>query len=118
MSKNTGIFVTGGTVNAGAMAAGTQASAVNVTQSAPRDIAEFRAQLAQVLQEIAHSADQLEDGEQASVVGQLAAREAAKEHPNKDSLTGLLGSLAASVAAVVPLASAVGALEHAVAALF
>jgi hypothetical protein len=119
MSTNFGISITGGTVNAGAMAAGENAVATNeMRPSSPASIEGLRAQMMALVDAVrAHTAE-LDDGDQSLNVAEIAQRELAKEQPNKQSFLGLLKSLAAGVGSVAALASAVTTIEQAAAAIF
>ena len=119
MSTNFGISITGGTVNAGAMAAGENAVATNeMRPSTPASIEDFCAQMTALVDAVrAHTAE-LDDGDQSLNVAEIAQRELAKEQPSKQSFLGLLKSLAAGVGSVAALASAVTTIEQAAAAIF
>ncbi len=109
MTKNLGISITGGTVNAGAMAAGEIAVATNeIRQSPAVSLEELREQMAALVDAVRAQAASLDDGDQSISVAEVAQRELAKERPNKQSFLGLLKSLAASVASVASLAGASG----------
>lgn len=117
--KNHGISVSGGTVNAGAMAAGRDASATNVVHQAPPpgSLDELRVQVAALAEAVrAHAAD-LEDGASTLTVARVAEHEVGKDRPNKESLLGMLATLAAGVSSVGVLAGAVTTIQHAVTSL-
>lgn len=115
---NSGISISGGTVNAGAMAAGQHAQATNISTTPASSVEELRAQLADLIVQLRAHQHDLDDGEQAVAVAEMAQREAAKDRPNRASFVGLMQTLAAGVGSVTSIATAVTALEHAAAALF
>ena len=118
-SENKGIMITGGTVNAGAVAAGDNAQAINMQPpQAPASIEEMRERLAELLGELRVHHAELDDAEQTVALAQLAAREAEHEHPNRERFIGLMRTVAAGVGSVASLAGSVTALEHAATALF
>lgn len=119
MAKNFGISVTGGTVNAGAMAAGENAFATNLPQTPQSaSLDDLRTQMAALVEAVRFHATALGDGDQSVTVAEVAQRELAKERPDKQSFLGLLQSLAAGVGSVASLAGAVTAIEQAAAAIF
>jgi hypothetical protein len=118
-SDNSGISISGGTVNAGAIAAGNHAQAKNVSAvPVARSVEEVRTQLADLVRELRAHQDDFDDGAQAIAVAEMAAREAAKERPNRASFLGLMHALASGVGSVASVATVVTALEQASAALF
>jgi hypothetical protein len=118
-SKNSGIQISGGTVHAGAMAAGNHAVASNVSTSgdAARGLAELRKSLADLAEQVRARAAELDDPEQAAAVADLAKAEAEKEKPNHRSLLGLLQALSAAVGSVATLGGSVNAIINTVSAL-
>ena len=94
MATNEGIHMTGGHIDAGALAVGANARATNITTAE------------QALTDQGHA--------------ELAARlaEVTKPKPNRITLTGLLNALAAGVSPVTALATAVDALARAATVLF
>jgi hypothetical protein len=117
--KNSGIQISGGTVHAGAMAAGNHAVASNVSTSsdAAQALAELRRSLADLAEQVRARAADLDDPEQAAAVADLAKAEAEKEKPNHRSLLGLLQTLSAAVGSVATLGGSVNAIIQTVSAL-
>jgi hypothetical protein len=116
--ENKGISITGGTVSAGAMAAGSHAVAVNQTgPPADATLDDVRQALRALTRLVADSASSLDDPEQALTVARLAEQEGAKEQPDKGRLTGLLQVLSSGAGAVAGLAGAVTAVEKALQAV-
>jgi hypothetical protein len=117
--RNSGIQISGGTVNAGAIAAGTRAVASNVSTSgdAAQALAELRRSLADLAEQVRAQAADLDDPEQAAAVADLARAEAEKEKPNHRSLLGLLQTLSAAVGSVATLGGSVNAIIQTVSAL-
>jgi hypothetical protein len=120
MTSNSGISITGGTVNAGAMAAGDHAKATTTTthQVSAASLEELRNEMAALVDAIRASAARLADGEQAVTVAEDAQRELAKPAPDKHTLLATLQKLASGVGSIGSLATAVAAIEHAAATLF
>lgn len=118
-SKNSGIQISGGTVRAGAMAAGDHAGASNVSTSdhTPQALAELRKSLADLAEQVRARAAELDDPDQAAAVADLAKAEAEKEKPNHRSLLGLLQALGAAVGGVATLGGSVNAIINTVSAL-
>jgi hypothetical protein len=116
---NKGIMITGGTIHAGAMAAGKNASASGKAHPLPADtVAGLRAQMAAVVEELLAHADVLEDRDATITLAEVAQRELKKENPDKQSLLGTLQAVAAGVGSIASLASAVESIEKAASALF
>ena len=117
--KNSGIQISGGTVHAGAMAAGHHAVASNVSTSGDTAQAfdELRKSLADLAEQVRARAGELDDPEQAAAVADLAKAEAEKEKPNHRSLLGLLQALSGAVGTVATLGSSVTAIINTVSAL-
>lgn len=119
MTNNSGISITGGTVNAGAMAAGHRATATNTTQQ-PSSVSldDLRREMAALVDVLRTHASQLVDGERAVTVAEDAQQELAKDAPDKHTLLATLQKLASGVGSVGSLATAVAAIQQAAAALF
>jgi hypothetical protein len=120
-STNDGIWIGGqATVNAGAMAAGPNATAQGSYHSAvpvPADLAELRAALESLAAELRSAPVGVGDPASLAEVAETALNETGKERPNKRILGGLLQALLAGVANVTTLANAVEAIQHAVSIL-
>jgi translation initiation factor 2B subunit (eIF-2B alpha/beta/delta family) len=121
MRPNEGISVSGGTINAGALAVGRGARATNVVEAASRTLeARGHAELAERLEELIHALDahasELSNAAELLQATQVVAEELVKERPNKTTVTGVLAGIAAGVKSVAGLAGAAEALAHAVAA--
>jgi hypothetical protein len=119
MTSNSGISITGGTVNAGAMAAGDHAKATTTTHQLPAaSLDDLRFEMTALVDAIRSNAARLADGEQAVTVAEDAQRELAKPAPDKHTLFTTLQNLASGVGSIGSLATAVAAIEHAAATLF
>ena len=119
-ADNDGIRIEGSaTVNAGAMAAGKNATAIGITNSgnAPADLDELREALSQLVMQLRSTPVGVEDPVALAEVAVSAQREAAKSEPNKRVLGGLLQAVLAGVADSAALANAVVAIQHAVSVL-
>jgi hypothetical protein len=115
--NNSGITISGGTVNAGAMAAGKGAVASNIAGASEAALADIRQSLDQLAQELRVRASELDDADQALAVVDLARNEAAKESPNQGTLLGLLKTLGSVVGGVATLGSSVASIMAAVSAI-
>jgi hypothetical protein len=117
--KNSGIQISGGTVRAGAMAAGDHAvaSSVSTSDHTAQALAELRKSLADLAEQVRARAAELDDPEQAAAVADLAKAEAEKEKPNHRSLLGLLQALSTAVGTVATLGGSVNAIINTVSAL-
>ena len=117
--NNSGIQISGGSVHAGAMAAGDHAKASNV--STPGDttqvLAELRQSLADLAEQVRARAAELDDPEQAAAVADLAKAEVEKEKPNHRSLLGLLQALSSAVGNVATLGGSVTSIIKTVSAM-
>lgn len=113
--ENKGIWIAGGTVSAGAMAAGPGAAATNIAGRGPAtDVEDVRQMLRDLVQTITANAADLEDPEQTVTVARLAEQESAKEAPDKTRLASLLQLVTAGSGTVSGLAGAVEAVERAI----
>ena len=117
--KNSGIQISGGTVRAGAMAAGDHVIASNVSTSdhTAQALAELRKSLADLAEQVRARAAELDDPEQAAAVADIAKAEAEKDKPNHRSLLGLLQTLSSAVGTVATLGGSVNAIINTVSAL-
>lgn len=119
-ANNDGIWIEGSaTVVAGAMAAGTGATAVGSTQysEAPANLEELRAALDSLVAQLRSAPAGVDDPEALTEVAVSAHREARKSKPDKRILSGLLQALMAGVTNSAALANAVVAIQHAVSVL-
>ena len=119
-ADNDGIWIAGSaTVIAGAMAAGTGATAVGSTQysGAPANLEELRAVLGSLIAQLQSAPAGVDDPEALTQVAVSAQREACKSKPDKRILSGLLQALMAGVTNSAALANAVVAIQHAVSVL-
>jgi hypothetical protein len=117
--KNSGITISGGTVNAGAMAAGKGSVASNVAAGmSEAALADIRQSLDQLAEELRARASELEDPDQAIAVADLARNEAAKKSPNKATLLGLLKTLTSVVGGVASFGTSVASIVSAVSTVF
>jgi hypothetical protein len=119
-ADNDGIWIEGSaTVNAGAMAAGKNATAIGITNSgaAPADLDELRKALSELVMQLRSTPAGIDDPAALAVVAVSAQREAGKSKPNKRILGGLLQALRAGVADSAAIANMVVAIQHAVSVL-
>jgi hypothetical protein len=119
-ADNEGIWIEGqATVVAGAMAAGTGATAIGSTQysGAPADLDELRKALDALVAQLRSAPAGVDDPESLAEVATSAQREARKSKPDKRILSGLLQALMAGVANSTALANAVVAIQHAIGVL-
>ncbi|TDU88660.1 hypothetical protein EV138_2206 [Kribbella voronezhensis] len=111
--KNYGISVTGGKVEAGAMAAGDNATATNIS-AASDSLTDARAEMADLL-ELLRAVPELP--EQTVAMAELADRELGKEEPDKSSVLRLLELIASGATSIASIGGAVTAVQHAVSAI-
>jgi hypothetical protein len=121
MGRNEGVRISGGTIEAGALAVGRGARATNLVEAASRTLeARGQAELARRLEELIHALDEhaseLANAAELREATDVVAQELAKERPNKTTVSGVLAGIAGDVQSVAGLATAAGALAHAVAA--
>jgi hypothetical protein len=117
--KNSGITISGGTVNAGAMAAGKGAVASNVALgTSEAALADVRRRLDQLAQELRTRVSELDDPDQTLTVVDLARKEAAKKSPNKGTLQGLLKTLTSVVGDVASFGTSIASIVSAVSTIF
>ncbi len=119
MDVNKGIVVSGSAhLEAGAVAAGDGARAVNTTVApASPQITELRTQLAELIAMMRNSTE-LRDADELVDTAEQANQELARQRPNKHLLAGLFAGLASGVSTVATLAEAVGKIQQQVSALF
>lgn len=119
-ASNEGIWIgDSATVNAGAMAAGKDATAIGSmhSDSAPADLDELRKALNELIMRLRSAPAGADDPGALAEVAVSAQREAGKSKPNKRILAGLLQALRVGVADSAALANAVVAIQHAVSVL-
>ena len=119
-ADNDGIWIEGSaTVVAGAMAAGTGATAVGSAQysGAPANLEELRAALGSLIAQLQSAPAGVDDPQALAQVAVSAQQEARKSKPDKRILSGLLQALMAGVTNSAVLANAVVAIQHAVSVL-
>lgn len=119
-ADNDGIWIEGpATVVAGAMAAGTGATAVGGTQysETPADLDEVRAALISLITQLRSAPAGVDDPESLAEIAVSAEREAGRNKPDKRILSGLMQALMAGVTNSAALANAVVAIQHAVSVL-
>ncbi|HEY9392426.1 MAG TPA: hypothetical protein VIR27_21950 [Mycobacteriales bacterium] len=116
---NKGIVVSGSAhLEAGAVAAGDGARAVNTTVApASPQITELRTQLAELIAMMRNSTE-LRDADELVDTAEQANQELARQRPNKHLLAGLFAGLASGVSTVATLAEAAGKIQQQVSALF
>lgn len=115
MNSNYGISITGGTVSAGAMAAGRGATATSIASpSTDNSLSDLRAEFARFMASLHEQTMQLEDADRTVAVAELAAKEITKKEPDKKSVLDLLQLVASGVGSVASLAGSLSALERAV----
>jgi hypothetical protein len=118
-ADNDGIWIEDSVVNAGAMAAGKNVTAIGITNSenAPANLDELRKALSELVMQLRSAPAGVDDPAALAGVAVSAQREAGKSNPNKRVLGGLLQALRAGVAGSAALANAVVAIQHAVSVL-
>ena len=118
MTNNSGISITGGTVNAGAMAAGHGARATNTTSQPRVSLDNLRREMASLVDLVQTYAAQLGDGQQTITVAAEAQQELAKGSPDKRRFLTTLERLASGVGSVGSLATAVAAIQQTATSFF
>lgn len=111
--KNNGISITGGKVEAGAMAAGKHASATNIS-AAPDSLTDARGAMTHLL-ELLRAVPGLPD--QTVAMAELADHELGKEEPDKSSVLRLLEMIASGAKSIASIGGAVTAVQQAVSAI-
>lgn len=123
MATNEGIHMTGGRIDAGALAVGSNARATNITSAAEQALsdrghAEIAARLGEVVRLLETHAARLDNAEEVKETTETIATELTKPKPNRITVMGLLNALASGVRPVADLATAVEGLTRAATALF
>jgi hypothetical protein len=122
MATNEGIHMTGGHIDAGALAVGANARATNITTAeqalTDQGHTELAARLADVVRLLELHAAALDNPDEVKEATETIATELTKPKPDRITLMGLLNALAAGVTPVATLATAVDALARAATALF
>lgn len=114
-SGNEGIWMSGGRIDAGALAVGRGAQAIQGRDADPDPArAEVYRRLEELLRRLEADAERLENPEEVRDATQVVADELRKDKPNKTTITGVLTSIAAAVTSVSGLASATDALLESV----
>ena len=122
MATNKGIHMTGGRIDAGALAVGSGAQATNITTAeqtlTDQGHAELATRLAEVVRLLETHAADLDHPDEVKDATDTIATELTKPKPNRITLMGLLNALATGVRPVADLATAVDALTRAATVLF
>lgn len=123
MATNEGIHMTGGRIDAGALAVGSNARATNSTTAAEQALTdqghtELAGRLAEVVRLLEAHAASLDNPDEIKETTDTIATELTRPKPNRTTLAGLLTALAAGVSPVATLATAVDALARTALALF
>jgi hypothetical protein len=114
-SANEGIWMSGGRIDAGALAVGRGARASHGPAAmADPERAEIDRRLEELLRRLEVDAGRLENSEEVRDATQVVADELRKDRPNKTTITGVLTGIAAAVASVSGLATATDALLESV----
>jgi|SRR3954466_5676996 hypothetical protein len=117
MGVNKGIQVSGGQINAAAIAVGDQAVAVadrTRNELAGGPLAEIGERLAELTRELQRNAAALEDPDDLLESTTRIADELQKEKPSKTTIRGILGAIGEGATSATGVVTAVTALEHAV----
>ncbi|MEX5718765.1 DUF5955 family protein [Geodermatophilus maliterrae] len=113
--RNEGIIVRGGTVNAGAMAAGSGATAHNVAADlTARGQVDVARRLEELVRQLEAHADQVPGAEQVRDDAQTVTEELAKDQPDRGRLERILSRISDSVGSVSSLTQATNALLDAI----
>lgn len=114
-SQNEGIVITGGNVQAGAMAAGRQARAhAEVVLPEPRNLDDVLSQLGEIHTLLAQHLEELDTPHELIESIRGAQQELAQERPDKHRVLGLLQNVTAGVGSAGGLATALTQLVTAV----
>jgi translation initiation factor 2B subunit (eIF-2B alpha/beta/delta family) len=116
--RNEGISMSGGRIEAGALAIGRGARATNVVEAAGQTLtgrgqAELADRLADLVRQLEAHASRLDNADELRETTEAVASELAKDKPNRITVTGLLDGLAKGVGSVAGLTTAVHALAQA-----
>jgi translation initiation factor 2B subunit (eIF-2B alpha/beta/delta family) len=117
---NEGINVSGGSLNAGQIAVGLGAQAIQNTYNLANQLEESgKSEVAQAITELLKAleadSNKVTDKEEVTQAVQQVAEEVQKEKPNKFTLKGLLSTLKESVGSVAEIAEKVTILQKAIA---
>lgn len=118
--NNEGVIVSGGAFNAGQVAVGKGAQAIQTTYNLANEFqSEGKEDLAKAITELLTSLEahrpQIADYDEVSQAVQQVAEEVKKEQPSKLTLKGLLNAVKESVGSVVEIVEKVGLLQKAIA---
>lgn len=117
---NEGINISGGSLNAGQIAVGRGAQAIQNTYNLANQLEEAgKSEVAQAITELLKAleanSNKVADKEEVTQAVQQVAEEVQKEKPNKFTLKGLLSSLKESLGSVAEIAGQVTVLQKAIA---
>jgi hypothetical protein len=116
---NQGIYMTGGTIHAQALAVGVGARATTVAEDLrARGKDEVAQRLDEFVAQLEAHADEVPGIEDVLGATETVTEELAKERPNKTTVTGVLSGIATSVQSVSGLATAVDELLKVVQGIF
>ena len=120
--RNEGISMSGGRIDAGALAVGRHARATNVVEAAGQTLtergqAEVAGRLADLVRQLEEHASRLDNADELRETTEAVATELAKDRPNRITVTSLLDGLAKGVGSVASLTTAVQALAQAAIAI-
>jgi hypothetical protein len=121
--RNEGISMSGGRIDAAALAVGRKARAINPTAAAQHALEErghheIANRLAALMHLLETHAAQLDNPDELKTTTETIAAELTNDKPNRITVTGLLNGLADGVRSVTSLTTAVDALAKAATALF
>jgi translation initiation factor 2B subunit (eIF-2B alpha/beta/delta family) len=119
---NEGINISGGSINAGQIAVGRDAQAIQNTYNLANQLGESgKSEVAQAIAELLKAlevnSDKITDKEKVTQAVQEVAEEVQKEKPNKFTLKGLLSTLKESLGSAAEIAEKVTILQKAIAAM-
>jgi hypothetical protein len=117
-SRNEGVVVSGGTINATNMVVGRDTQVNYSEGSGGAQVADIQKQLDALQKLLATHAAQIADHEDVAQAAQTVHEEIQKDKPNRLTLRSLLSGMAESVKSVSAAATAVEAIKVAVVALF
>ena len=117
---NEGIYVSGGSLNAGQISVGRGAQAIQNTYNLASQLGESgKSEVAQAITELLKalevSSNKIADKEEVTQTVQQVAEEVQKEKPNKFTLKGLLSTLKESLGSTAEIAEKVTILQKAIA---
>jgi hypothetical protein len=113
--RNEGVIVTGGRIEAGALAVGRGAHASQAVHRAAADLAErgrteVADRLEALIRELEQHAGRLDNADELKESTEVVARELAKDEPNRTTVTGVLAGITAGVQSITSVAAAAQAL--------